>query len=76
MGVPTSWLVGNYDRDMLRVTRGEFEMYVRPLEGRGYAASTVARRFGTVATVYWPRSTPTAWPPMRWPAHLAGRSTG
>jgi integrase/recombinase XerD len=41
-----------YDRDVLRVTRGELELYVRYLEGRGYAAATVARRFGTVATFY------------------------
>ena len=41
-----------YDRDLLRVTRGELEMYVRYLESRGYAAATVARRFGTVATFY------------------------
>lgn len=40
------------DREVLRVTRGELEMYVRQLEGRGYAAATVARRFGTVATFY------------------------
>jgi site-specific recombinase XerD len=41
-----------YDRAVLRVTRGELEMYVRHLEGRAYAAATVARRFGTVATFY------------------------
>jgi integrase/recombinase XerD len=41
-----------YDREVLRVTRGELEMYVRYLESRGYAAATVARRFGTVATFY------------------------
>ncbi len=41
-----------YDREALRVTRGELEMYVRHLESRGYAAATVARRFGTVATFY------------------------
>jgi site-specific recombinase XerD len=41
-----------YDLDVLRVSRGELEMYVRHLEGRGYAAATVARRFGTVATFY------------------------
>jgi site-specific recombinase XerD len=40
------------DREPLRVTRGELEMYVRNLESRGYAAATVARRFGTVATFY------------------------
>ncbi len=38
-----------YDREALRVTRGELELYVRHLESRGYAAATVARRFGTVA---------------------------
>ena len=42
----------HYDLDVLRVTRGELEMYVRHLEGRGYAPATVARRFGTVATFY------------------------
>lgn len=26
-----------YDREVLRVTRGELEMYVRHLESRGYA---------------------------------------
>ena len=41
-----------HDRNVLGVTRGELEMYVRHLEGRGYAAATVARRFGTVATFY------------------------
>jgi Phage integrase, N-terminal SAM-like domain len=41
-----------YEREPLRVTRGELEMYVRHLESRGYAAATVARRFGTVATFY------------------------
>jgi site-specific recombinase XerD len=41
-----------YDREPLRVSRGELEIYVRHLEGRGYAAATVARRFGTVATFY------------------------
>ncbi len=41
-----------YDREALRVSRGELESYVRHLEGRGYAAATVARRFGTVATFY------------------------
>ena len=40
------------DREVLRVTRGELEMYVRYLENRDYAAATVARRFGTVATFY------------------------
>ncbi len=41
-----------YDRQALRVTRGELEMYVRHLESRGYAPATLARRFGTVATFY------------------------
>ena len=41
-----------YELHLLRVTRGELEMYVRSLEGRGYAAATIARRFGTVATFY------------------------
>ena len=41
-----------YDREVLRVTRGEMEMYVCYLEGRGYAAATIARRFGTVATFF------------------------
>ncbi|HEU5034494.1 MAG TPA: site-specific integrase [Mycobacteriales bacterium] len=41
-----------YDLDVLRVSRGELEMYVRHLEGRGYATATIARRFGTVATLY------------------------
>jgi integrase/recombinase XerD len=41
-----------YDRDVLRVTRSELEMYVRYLESHGFAAATVARRFGTVATFY------------------------
>ena len=41
-----------YDREALRVTRGELELYVRHLESRGYAAATGARRFGTVATFY------------------------
>jgi site-specific recombinase XerD len=36
-----------HDLEPLRVTRGELEMYVRHLEGRGYAAATVARRLGT-----------------------------
>lgn len=37
---------------MLRVSRGELEMYVRHLESHGYAAATIARRSGTVATFY------------------------
>jgi integrase/recombinase XerD len=41
-----------FDREVLRVTRGELEMYVRCLESRDYAAATIARRFGTVATFY------------------------
>ncbi len=41
-----------YDLEVLWVTRGELEMYVRHLEGRGYAAATIACRFGTVATCY------------------------
>ena len=41
-----------YELELLRVSRGELEMYVRHLEGHGYAAATVARRFGTVATFY------------------------
>ncbi len=41
-----------YDREVLRVTRGELEMYLRHLEGHGYAPATIARRFGTVATCY------------------------
>jgi integrase len=41
-----------YGREALRVTRGELEMYVRHLKGRGYAAATVPRQFGTVATFY------------------------
>ncbi len=39
-----------YERDMLHVTRGELEMYLRHLESRVYAPATIARRFGTVAT--------------------------
>ncbi len=38
--------------ELLRVRRAELEMYLRHLEGRVYAAATVARRFGTVATLY------------------------
>ncbi len=41
-----------YDREVARVTRGGLEMYVRYLESRGFAAATVARRSGTVATFY------------------------
>ena len=33
-----------FDREPLRATRGELEMYVRHLESRAYAAATVARR--------------------------------
>jgi site-specific recombinase XerD len=36
----------------LRVTRGQLEMYLRALEGCGYAPATVARRFTTVATFF------------------------
>jgi len=39
-------------REVLRVTCGELEMYVRHVESRGYAAATGARRFGTVARFY------------------------
>lgn len=45
-----------YEREPLPVSRGELEMYVRQLESRGYAVATVARRFGTVATLYKPWS--------------------
>jgi site-specific recombinase XerD len=45
------WCVSN-DRDMLHVTRAELELYLRHLEGRGYATATIARRLGTVATFY------------------------
>jgi len=41
-----------YDLEVLRVPRGELEMYLRHLEAHGYAAATIARRFGTVATFY------------------------
>ena len=40
------------EREPLRVSRGELEMYVRHLESRGHAAAPVARRFGSVATFY------------------------
>jgi integrase/recombinase XerD len=43
------WCQAN-DIQPLRISRGELEMYVRHLEGRGHAPATVARRFGTVAT--------------------------
>ncbi len=36
----------------LRATRGQLELYLRHLEGQGYATATVARRFGTVAGFY------------------------
>jgi site-specific recombinase XerD len=36
----------------LRATRGHLELYLRHLEGRGYAPATIARRFGTVANLY------------------------
>lgn len=42
----------SHDLELLRVSRGELEMYVRHLEGRRYAAATIARRIGTVATFY------------------------
>ncbi len=41
-----------YGLELLRVRRAELEMYLRHLESHGYAAATVARRFGTVATLY------------------------
>lgn len=41
-----------YGLELLAVRRAELEMYLRHLKGRGYAAATVARRFGTVATLY------------------------
>lgn len=46
-----AWCISN-DRDMLHVSRAELEMYLRNMEGRGYAVATIARRFGTVATFY------------------------
>jgi len=46
-----AWCVSN-DRDMLQVSRAELELYLRHLEGRGYATATIGRRFGTVATFY------------------------
>lgn len=49
-GVPR--LVPATRPDLLRITRGELELYVRSLEGRRYATATIARRFGTVATFY------------------------
>jgi site-specific recombinase XerD len=36
----------------LEVTRGQLELYLRYLEGRGYAPATTSRRFGTVASFY------------------------
>jgi integrase/recombinase XerD len=39
-----------YEVEPLRVSRAQLELYLRYLEGYGYAASTTARRFGTVAT--------------------------
>jgi len=42
----------SHDVDMLHATRAELELYVRYLESRGYAAATVARRFGTIATFF------------------------
>jgi site-specific recombinase XerD len=41
-----------YDLQPLRATRGQLDMYLRQLEQRGYAPATIARRFGTVATLY------------------------
>jgi integrase/recombinase XerD len=46
-----AWCISN-DRDMLQVSRAELELFLREMEGRNYAAATVARRFGTVATFY------------------------
>lgn len=43
-----------YDLQQLRVARGQLEMYVRHLEGRGYA---VAR--SPAGSAPWPRSTST-----------------
>ena len=43
-----------YNREVLQVSRGEVEIYVRHLEGRGYAAATVA--YGSAP---WRRSTST-----------------
>ncbi|MGZ4587787.1 MAG: site-specific integrase [Mycobacteriaceae bacterium] len=70
-----------FDREVLRVTRGELKVYVRHLEGHGYAAATVARRFGTIATFYKYAVIDGAIPanPARCPhrrPHLAGMSTG
>jgi hypothetical protein len=67
-----------HDREPLRVTRGELEIYVRDLESRGYAAATVARRFGIVATFYtyvviYGSSLP-AWRPRRAGPKLRGRA--
>jgi integrase/recombinase XerD len=39
-----------HEIEPLRVTRAQLEFYLRSLEGYGYAASTTARRFGTIAT--------------------------
>ena len=36
----------------LRASRRQLELYLRYLESQGYAAATVARRFGTVAGFY------------------------
>jgi site-specific recombinase XerD len=51
LGAFLSWCQ-THDREPLRITRGELEVYVRHLESRGYAAATVASRFGTVAIFY------------------------
>lgn len=41
-----------HDLPPLQATRGHLELYVRWLEQRGWATSTIARRFGTVAGFY------------------------
>ncbi|MBV9487316.1 MAG: tyrosine-type recombinase/integrase [Frankiaceae bacterium] len=46
-----AWCLSN-NRDMLQVSRAELELFLRDMEGRGYAVATIARRFGTVATFY------------------------
>lgn len=42
----------DHDVEPLRITRGAPEMYVRHLEGVGYAPATIARRFNTVASFF------------------------
>lgn len=37
---------------VLEAQRGHLELYLRHLEGQGFAESTVSRRFGTVACMY------------------------